>query len=102
MPVGGAEAYGTASTLDTHSAAVNTSSKAPNLNHMALHFVALESKLKGGTRCAVHELALHDNAQTIRKSQRCRDLLTARSEVIVAVKATIAKNCAELRTTELS
>merc|ERR1719206_1368109 len=65
-------------------------------NHMALHLVALESKLKASeARCALHQRTLNDFAQTIWESQRRQDVLAAQSEVLVAVKAAIAKNCAE-------
>merc|ERR1719216_427305 len=44
--------------------------KTDDVNHMALHFVSLENKLKqNNARCAVHERALADNAQTIQKSR---------------------------------
>merc|ERR1712129_594261 len=43
--------------------------KTDDVNHMALHFVSLESKLKQSeARCAVHEQTLIEHAQTILQS----------------------------------
>ena len=65
-------------------------------NRKAMHFFSIESKLKqSDARCAAHERTLAKNAQTIRNAKGHRDLLIAQSEVIVAVKAAFAKNCAE-------
>merc|ERR1719334_1486877 len=70
--------------------------KKDDANHMALHFVALDSKLQQSeARCAEHERTLADKAETVLKSERRRDLLVAQSEVIAAVKAVIAKEDAE-------
>jgi len=70
--------------------------KGEDANHMALHFVSLENKLKQSeARCAGHERTLAKNAQTIREAKSRWDLLIAQSEVIVAVKGTIAKNSTE-------
>merc|ERR1719385_358013 len=61
--------------------------KGDDANHMALHFVALENKLKESeARCALRQRTLDENTQTIRKSRTRMDLLTAQLEVIVAVK----------------
>jgi len=67
-----------------------------DLNHMSLQFVAMEDKLKqSNTRCAVHERALAENAQTVQRSQKRQSLLIAQDEVLQAVKATIEKQCAD-------
>merc|ERR1719391_1667834 len=70
--------------------------KGEDANHMALHFVSLENKLKQSeARCAGHERTLAKNAQTIREAKSRKELLIAQSEVIEAVKGTFAKNCTE-------
>merc|ERR1712176_119546 len=64
-----------------------------DVNHMALHFVSLENKLKqNNARCAVHEQALAENAQTIQQSRDRRKLLVAQSEVVQAVREVIEKD----------
>jgi len=67
--------------------------KKDDANHMALHFVSLESKVKESeARCAGHEQTLAENAQMVSQGQRRHDLLIAQSEVIGAVKAAIKKD----------
>merc|ERR1712129_127184 len=67
--------------------------KTDDVNHMALHFVSLESKLKqNNARCAVHEQALAENVQTIQQSRDRRKLLAAQSEVVQAVREAIEKD----------
>merc|ERR1712013_850004 len=70
--------------------------KTDDANHMALQFVKLENALKQSeARCAVHEQKLAGNAQRIKQSQIRRDLIVAQTEVVRAVKATIAKDRAK-------
>jgi len=70
--------------------------KSDDGNHMALQFMSLESKLKRAeARCAEHEQALAENAQTVLQSQRRHDLLVAQSEVITAAKDVINKDGSE-------
>jgi len=70
--------------------------KSDDANHMALHFVSLESRLKQSeARCTEHQQALSDIAKTVSKTQRRRDLLVSQSQVIAEVKNTVAKEGAE-------
>merc|ERR1719385_623265 len=70
--------------------------KNEDANHMNLQFTSLEHKLKESeVRCAAHERTLAKNAQTRKDAKSCWDVLIAQTEVIVAAKATIAKNSAE-------
>merc|ERR1711951_201735 len=70
--------------------------KKDDANHMALHFVSLENKLKEAeARCAGHEQTLNEYEQTVLQSQRRHDLLAAQSKVIGAAKAAIEKDSAE-------
>merc|ERR1712212_752291 len=72
--------------------------KEDNANHMLLQFVAVENKLKqSNARCAVHERALAENAQTIQMSHKRRSLLITQSEVVKAVQATIEKQAASAK-----
>merc|ERR1712154_153000 len=67
--------------------------KTEDVNHMALHFVSLENKLKQNkARCAVHEKVLAENAQTIQQSRDRRKLLTVQSKVVQAVRDAIEKD----------
>merc|ERR1712129_54926 len=57
---------------------------------------SLENKLKqNNARCAGHEQALADNAQTIQQSRDRRKLLAAQSEVVQAVREVIEKDRAK-------
>jgi len=70
--------------------------KSEDANHMALHFVSLESRLKQSeARCAEHEQTLTDIVKTISQTQRRRDVLVSQSEVIAALKEAIEKVGAE-------
>merc|ERR1712212_168867 len=70
--------------------------KEDDANHMLLQFLAVENKLKqSNTRCAVHERALAENAQTVQRSHKRRSLLIAQAELLQAVRATIEKHCAD-------
>merc|ERR1712087_702856 len=65
-------------------------------NHMILQFVAVENKLKqSNARCAVHERALAENAQTIELSRKRQSLLVTQAEVVQAVQATMEKHHSE-------
>merc|ERR1712087_371015 len=65
-------------------------------NHMVLQFVTAENKLKqSNARCAVHERALAENAQTIELSRKRQSLLVTQAEVVQAVHATIEKHHSE-------
>merc|ERR1712087_367699 len=65
-------------------------------NHMVLQFVTAENKLKqSNARCAVHERALAENAQTIELSRKRQSLLVTQAEVAQAVQATIEKHYSE-------
>ena len=67
--------------------------KEDDANHMLLQFLAVENKLKQSNgRCAVHERALAENAQTIQLSRKRRSLLVTQAEVVQAVQATIQKH----------
>merc|ERR1712048_1220342 len=67
--------------------------KTEDVNHMALHFVSLENKLKqNNARCAVHEKTLAENAQTIQQSRDRRKMLTAQSKVVQAIRDAIEKD----------
>merc|ERR1719334_1144572 len=70
--------------------------KNDDANHMALHFVSLESRLKQSeARCTEQQQTLADIAKTISKTQRRRDLLVSQSQVIAEVKNTVKKEGAE-------
>merc|ERR1712212_352956 len=67
--------------------------KEDDANHMLLQFVAVENKLKQSKeRCAVHERALAENAQTIQLSHKRRSLLVTQAEVVQTVQATVEKH----------
>merc|ERR1712212_843894 len=67
--------------------------KEDDANHMLLQFLAVENKLKQSNgRCAVHERALAENAQTVQVSHKRRSLLVTQAEVVQAVQATIEKH----------
>merc|ERR1712154_125455 len=67
--------------------------KTEDVNHMALHFVSLENKLKqNNARCAVHEKTLAENAQTIQQSRDRRKLLTTQSKVVQAIRDAIERD----------
>jgi len=70
--------------------------KGADVNHMALHFVALENKLKKSEElCAEHERMLAENAQIIEQSRTRRSLLIAQGQVADEAAASIKKHSAE-------
>merc|ERR1719206_353328 len=70
--------------------------KNEDANHMALHFVSLESRLQQSeARCAEHVQTLNGVAQTILQTKSRQDLLVSQSEVLVAIKDVIEKERVE-------
>merc|ERR1719206_244841 len=70
--------------------------KNEDANHMALHFVSLESRLQQSeARCAEHVQTLNGIAQTIVQTKQRQDLLVSQSEVLAAVKEVIEKERVE-------